>query len=537
MFNCRIRLFPVRLGTGIVLMFSFFLTAICAENQTSKVHYDCYGQITHKNWPGKVNSDQELMDDISKDNTYYDALSKSLPKRGEYGGIIGSGEKYGLKKTGFFHIEKIKGRDVLVTPAGNMFFMIGIGGIGDYHSFINVKGHEKQFDWLPPKTGKFKRCWKWGKVSFLAANLARKHNGYNPAKYREDCIERVKLFGFNSHYAYGGFNQGISINGKLPMVVVIWNHPKKQIFPGLFDIYDEALRKQMADRIESTVKNNVNEPWLIGYQINNEPKFYEIPDKITKLGANQPAKKAFVELMKRRHGSIQRFNQVWRLRMKSFDELLKPFNPTGGGKYDLRAFKVMFMSDYYKFMTETVRKYDKNHLVMGCRLRWKDSRNREVNQVEGKYVDIICDNYYATQFDRRFLMNAHKWSGGKPRILSEWCYDSRDSGNFGIIITVPDQKSRGKAYQTYVEQAAALPFIVGVQWWCMLDHAHRQTNTGLWSNTDRPYKDFLKYVREGNLDVWKVKLGLKKPYNGKFKCVRRSGKYMGLNWANATVGD
>jgi hypothetical protein len=126
-------------------------------------------------------------------------------------------------------------------------------------------------------------------------------------------------------------------------------------------------------------------------------------------------------------------------------------------------------------------------------------------------MDVLSINYYCYAFDKDSLVRAHQLSG-KPYILSEWCYDTREQGLMRPLRNVENQTQRGQAYRNYVEQAASLPFVVGIQWWCMLDHQNMNVNTGLVNVADRPYTDFLNEVVKTNNDIYSVVTNSRPPY-------------------------
>ena len=78
------------------------------------------------------------------------------------------------------------------------------------------------------------------------------------------------------------------------------------------------------------------------------------------------------------------------------------------------------------------------------------------------------------------------------------------------------------AYRNYVEGAAALGFVTGIEWFTLIDQAAtgrffegingERANTGLLSVTDRPYRDLLREMTETHLDLYPVWFGLKKPW-------------------------
>ena len=73
------------------------------------------------------------------------------------------------------------------------------------------------------------------------------------------------------------------------------------------------------------------------------------------------------------------------------------------------------------------------------------------------------------------------------------------------------------AYRNYVEGAAALGFVVGIEWFTLIDQAAtgrffegqngERANTGLFNVLDRPYKDMLGQKLEAHLDIYPVWFG------------------------------
>jgi hypothetical protein len=108
-------------------------------------------------------------------------------------------------------------------------------------------------------------------------------------------------------------------------------------------------------------------------------------------------------------------------------------------------------------------------------------------------------------------------------ILSEFYWDSpKDSGLPGGVKDVASQNERGLAYRHYVEHAAAMDFIVGVEWYTYIDMAATgpwfwglnadNGNDGLIAVTDRPWKVMLAHMMRTNYDIYKVAMGERPPF-------------------------
>ncbi|HVF85860.1 MAG TPA: hypothetical protein VM821_07740, partial [Abditibacteriaceae bacterium] len=173
---------------------------------------DRFGQSKLVNFPDKVTSDDQLKADIARDKTYY--ASFKAPPRDTYGGLPGSGQKLGLKKTGFFHIQKIRDAKrgtlpVLVDPEGNLFFQLGLcsmGHAGDSYTFVAGRGDK--FDWLPPAQGEYASAFidNGESFSFYATNWMRKFGKpWDVETFQTQAIHRVRQLGFNSSGAFSGW--------------------------------------------------------------------------------------------------------------------------------------------------------------------------------------------------------------------------------------------------------------------------------------------------------------------------------------------
>ena len=179
---------------------------------------DQYGQKTSVNWPGKVTSDAQLRGDVAADQAYYGSLRP--PNRDLYGGDNDTQHTMKLSKTGYFHVETVKGRSVLVDPRGNQFFSLGVnsfGSVGD--TYTQVTGRENQFAWLPGKddTGPFADGWRASDkadYSFYLSNLVRKYGqSFDEKAWYAQQVSRVTKWGFNTA---GGFSNLVAGGPRSP---------------------------------------------------------------------------------------------------------------------------------------------------------------------------------------------------------------------------------------------------------------------------------------------------------------------------------
>lgn len=177
--------------------------------QFAKVRVDQFGQPTDLDFSGKIKSVQDLKDDIAADKVYYDSLTP--PKLSPWGGMPGSREKFGLKATGFFRTDKVAGRDVFVTPEGDVFFQLGACAVSPSDDYTYIKGREQIYAWLPKYESEYKSAFiksRADSFSFYLANRIRKYGKpFEFEEWKSEQIDRLHKWGFNSEGAFTTWRQ------------------------------------------------------------------------------------------------------------------------------------------------------------------------------------------------------------------------------------------------------------------------------------------------------------------------------------------
>jgi len=250
-----------------------------------------------------------------------------------------------------------------------------------------------------------------------------------------------------------------------------------------------------------------------------------IPRVIPQLKTDAPCKQQLVAMLHERYPTVEAFNTAWGMEVDAFDELVDMGLPvtTQAAVSDMAAYTERFLDAYYSLLTTTFRKYDESHMFLGNRWQPGTANDEVLVRTAGKYMDIISLNYYTYGLDRAFMERLYEWSGEKPMLLSEYHYCSpSDTGLPGGGPEVSSQRERGLAYRNYVEQAAALEFVVGCDWFTLIDQARtgrwfeRYTgengNTGVISVADRPWYDFLDECTKANYGVYDVVSGKRAPF-------------------------
>lgn len=67
-----------------------------------------------------------------------------------------------------------------------------------------------------------------------------------------------------------------------------------------------------------------------------------------------------------------------------------------------------------------------------------------------------------------------------------------------------DQKQRGESYRHFVEQAANIPYIIGLHWFALYDFWNREGligNYGLYDKNDNPWSEFTDTVKATHEEI------------------------------------
>jgi len=488
---------------------------------------DELGQSTAENWSDKVKSLDELKADVASEAAYYAGLQP--PARDEFGGLPGTGAKLGLKKTGFFHVEQQGGKWWLVDPEGNAFFHLGVCAISPSDDYTYIAGRENIYTWLPPRQGEFATAFRpenGGTVlSFHLANQIRKYGApYNHEAYVARMIERLRKWGFNSGGAFSAISEKSHATARFPYVAHMpinqWEGVTR--IPGVretFDPFDEATRSRIEQNLAQGLPGRAADPLLIGWFIVNEPEYESIGKVVPSLPGKHACKRRFVQFLRDKYRVIDAFKTAWGVEAASFDALIEPGLSVANdaAKADVAGFVQLFLEEYFSFVTNAARRHDPNHLILGSRLQPITIQDESLCRIMGKHVDLVSFNYYTNRLDKQLLRRIHDWTGGKPMVLSEFYWSSpSDSGLIGGG-EVRSQTERGLAYRNYVEQAASLGFVVGIEWFTLVDQAATGrwfskytgecANTGLLAVTDRPWKPMLVEMMKTNYDIDAVLFG------------------------------
>ena len=267
------------------------------------------------------------------------------------------------------------------------------------------------------------------------------------------------------------------------------------------DVFDPSFRETLRESLEHAKGGPLGDPWCIGFFVHNEIAWGdEVPLALAALAspATQPAKKAFVDDLKAKYGSVEKLNLAWGSKHATWDALLESRGPPDRKKAweDLTAFYTRTAESYFKTVRDELKSFAPNQLYMGCRFAWGNDR---AARAAAKFCDVISYNFYTYGVEKVRLPDGID----RPMIIGEFHFGVLDRGMFhtGLCPTA-SQHDRAAAYRSYVRGALRNPLLVGTHWFQYQDQATtgrgdgENYQIGLVDICDRPYPETIGAVRE-----------------------------------------
>ena len=480
---------------------------------------DELGQLNMKDWPGKTRSIEEM-----KEGLYQQLMSADNAKYPEKWSSYGGWLEKRLSPEGYFSLQHDGRRWWLVDPDGYAFFTVGMDcvRIGEEGP---VKSIENFFEWLPDEDGEFREAWsetRWWRdtmdkkqFSFQSANLIRAFGDQWVENWTKITEANLIKWGFNT---IGAFSSIEFIKcSKIPYLLPLMNFPSTQqkVFRDFPDVFSEEYAKN-AEVYANQMEQYVNDKNMIGYFLRNEPEWaftdnLEIAEELLDTDMELVTRKKLIEfLVERYKHDLVSFNSAWNTSFCSFDELKKKIRKAASlspaAAKDLNDFSALMIREYVKVPSLAVRKVDPHHLNLGMRYAFILYEN----QLAGKeYFDVFSINCY--EVNPTDVINKTIELAKMPVMIGEYHFGALDRGIQATgIIGVASQEDRGKAYQCYMENAAAFPECVGVQYFQMNDQAAlgrpdgENYQIGIVDVCHKPHDEFIKGVVKTHSRVYDV---------------------------------
>jgi hypothetical protein len=449
---------------------------------------DEFGQSMLVDYPEKVKSLDELQAQWRAEES--EPVSTKPYNYSKFGGYVGTK----LQATGFFRTVNKDGKWWFVDPEGYLFLSVGVdcvspangGGIRDYDKRPNL------YKALPPQD--LVSAWRNGddkeiKYSLGAWNEYRRFGDAWWAKSNDLIIKRMDNWGLNTIANWSSMDV-MRLNKKAFLLSLdeVGMDPSMM---GLADVYAPDFIKKLELSISQSVAENLDNPWLIGYFVANEPSWVNEEPRVCQLildGPQRPIKTALQEYLAK----------------------------NGDSNVTRRAFVISSFRKFLEDVKVTFKKYDPNHLNLGMRLGDPNTLGDDMLAACNGMFDVFSFNCYDLLPRKAMLDRAYRLTG-LPMMVGEFHFGTVDRGMAQSLWQVESQKQRGVAYRYYLENAYSNPAFIGSAYfeWCDEDITGRfdgeNYNCGLVDVTDRPYKEIVDAVKETGKRLFAVHSGTTSP--------------------------
>jgi len=492
---------------------------------------DTFGQYIHREWPGKVHSAAELTGRTAIED---EDLTKN-PGPADWDRFGGWAQGPTLPATGYFRVQKYRGKWTFVDPDGHLFFSQGVDCV-DAPGATPIDDRDQWFQDFPGQGPEFKSClshqfaligYYAGKTvqafSFEKTNLIRRYGPDYEGAYVPLVHRRLRSWGVNTigNWSDPGVEQPAVPSGRTPYTKTVGvDAPKiagSQGYWGKFDdVFDPQFALQVNRRVAPAAAACANDPWCIGYFVDNEMSWGDqtaLPLAVLASPATQPSKLAFQSDLEKKYVTIDALNAVWGTSYATWDALLQSQTPPDAGKAkaDLDAFGTRLSETYFRTIRDAIRAAAPHQLYLGCRFA---GVNPLAAAAAAKYCDVVSFNLYrasVTDFQNPAPADV-------PLIVGEFHFGALDRGMFhpGLRMTA-NQDDRARSYRDYVESVIARPDFVGCHWFQYADEPNtgrtydgEDYQIGFVDVTDTPYPETVAAAREVGATLYRDRFGASK---------------------------
>lgn len=388
----------------------------------------------------------------------------------------GGDQSVKVTSTGFFRAQKIEDRWWLIDPLGHPAMHIAVNSVVTGPSKRNKEAFKRQFadkaGWIVKSAGMihsfgFNGTGSWSDTeTIIAANKTLK----------APIVYTINLSFMSS---YGDHRGGT------------YQAPGHKAYPNnVIFVFDPGFEKFCNERAKQLAQYK-DDPNLLGYFSDNEMPFSLkcLEGYLALSNHTDPGYIAAKKWMDERNLTLDGLTDRHREEFLSY-----------------------VAEKYFSVVSAVIKKYDLNHLYLGCRFYSGEKNVPAFMKTAGKYLDVVSINYYgAWTPSKESMANWANWAG-KPFIITEFYTKGEDSGlanTSGAGWIVKTQADRGKAYQNFCLALLESKNCVGWHWFKYQDNdpstenaepSNIDGNKGLVDNLYQVYMPLAEKMKELNFN-------------------------------------
>lgn len=482
---------------------------------------DDLGQWLGRDWVGKTPDEAMLIARLQAAAS--GAHPAPLTGRNAYGGST----DITFEATGFFRTHHDGTRWWLVDPEGGAFWSVGADCV-NANGFSPMAGNMALCAPLPPREGEFAAAWQGESFSWGIGNLIRGFGADWRTGWENLTRHSYARFGFNT---IGNWSDTeFARRARIPYVLPLANFPTtpETVFRDFPDVFAPEYA-QSAQQFAQQLSAYKDDAYLIGYFLRNEPlwafgAFALAEEMLAHAPERAPGcRRELAANLRVRYPDLDHFRAAWGSLVESPDalldlELTNRDALTDAARADLSTFSRRMIDAYVRIPSLACRAVDPNHLNLGMRWAWIASDDLLAGS---DACDVFSMNCYDFQMNPETVKKAVDASG-RPVLIGEFHFGAIDRGLLcGGLRGVPTQHDRGIAYRYYVEQAAALPDVIGAHYFQWNDQPFlgrfdgENWQIGLVDVCHMPYPEFAAAARQTHQDLYAVAAGQQRPFSEK----------------------
>lgn len=362
--------------------------------------------------------------------------------------------------TGYFYTKKIDGRWWMIDPDG-------YAGINIAATSFTTSNIQNDYDIT-------KRIGFNGTGNFLSSESQTK-SGYNLQNYRAfSFTRRINFFLSYKNVRKNYYTTPTAVQGSLDHILV---------FDPQFVVYCDNLAN-------TNVTPYLNERDLLGYFTDNEINFNQ--DQLRNLVKDLPA------------GDPSRDSALVFAASKGLTEL-DCINYTSKVTESIKQeFAALLAERYFKTVSEAIRRYDTNHLMLGSRFHGRPRSIQAVVNASHKYMDVTSVNFYDRFTPNEQIANS-AWTADKPCLVGEFYI--KDINAFPISQSgagwyVNSQAARGNFYQNTCLELLNNKCFIGWHYFRFQDDT--DSNKGIVNAAGTEYTGMTTFMEELNKQVYRL---------------------------------
>ncbi len=363
--------------------------------------------------------------------------------------------------TGFFYVKKINGRWWMVDPEG-------YAGINMAVTSFTSSSIQNDYDIIK------KNAYN-GSGNFLASEGQTK-TGYNMQNYvKFSFTRRLNFFSSYKNERKNYYDTPSNVQGSSSHILVL----------------DPKFAEYCDNLASSNVTPYVEERDLLGYFTDNEINFNQdqLRNLVKDLPEGDPSREAALNFATSKGLTAE--------------DCIKY---TSKVTEDIKTeFAALLAEHYYKTVSEAIRKYDQNHLILGSRLHGRPRFIPAVVQASHRYMDVTSVNFY-DRYSPADAISLEEWTGDHPCLVTEFYVKDISVFNTsqpGAGWYVNSQASRGHFYQNTCLELLQNKCYIGWHYFRFQDDP--DSNKGIVSYNDKKeYTEMTAYMKQLNEQVYRL---------------------------------